>query len=205
MTLPISRGTDSAQAAVLSRDGSILVAADVEPRRGGNSDFAIVRLRDDGTPDPAFGVGGVARVDLAGYGDGVNDLVEQADGKIVLAGYTYFARARREGYGFVWLLANGQRDPSFGTGGVVIVPERSFGRYGECPSVNSLALTADGRIVAVGGVGCGGEGGSMGLKLVAMRLLPDGALTRASTATGCGPRGPAATPARSACSPTAAC
>ena len=117
MTLPISRGSDLAQAAVVSRDGSILVAAHVEPRRGSNSDFGLVRLRDDGTPDPAFGVGGVARVDLAGYGDGVNDLVEQPDGKIVLAGYTYFARSRREGYGFVRLLANGQRDPSFGRGG----------------------------------------------------------------------------------------
>jgi uncharacterized delta-60 repeat protein len=197
-TLALSRGSDGANAATVSRDGTLLVAGYAE-RRGRITDFVVVRLRDDGSPDPGFGAGGVARVDVA-RGEAAaealpepGEIVEQADGKIVLGGWTVLPDTHA-GFAFVRLLADGRRDPSFGSDGVVIVPERVFGRYfnEECPEINALALTADGRIVAVGTIGCGGEHGQYP-RLVALRLLPDGSLDRsfhgdgrwASRAAGC--------------------
>jgi uncharacterized delta-60 repeat protein len=172
-TLALSRSFDAPSAVVGSRDGTILVAVQADPRR----DFRVMRLRDDGSLDPEFGTGGIARVDLKGGADNVADVIEQPDGKIVLAGDTTWSRHRREGFAFVRLLADGQRDPSFGRNGVRVVAERRFGRFAECPGVDALTLSANGRIMVVGGVGCGGEGGR-DLRLAALRLHPDGGLDR---------------------------
>src|SRR5688572_21726660 len=64
--LKLSRFDSSAQAAHVARDGSVLVAGYSEQRRntGAMNDFVLVRLGEDGTPDPAFGVGGIAMVDI---------------------------------------------------------------------------------------------------------------------------------------------
>jgi len=192
-TLALSPATDGASAATVSRDGTLLVAAHADPRRGLNTDFVAVRLRDDGSPVPGFGAGGVARVDVAGQEAEAGEIIEQADGRIVLGGWALLPDTHA-GFAFVRLLADGRRDPSFGSDGVVIVPEWVFEWYfnEECPEINALALTADGRIVAVGTIGCGGEHGQYP-RLVALRLLPDGSLDRsfhgdgrwASRAAGC--------------------
>lgn len=180
-TLALSRDADRASAATVSRDGTLLMAASSD-RDSGDADFIAVRLRDDGSPDPGFGAGGVARVDVAGHEAHAGEIVEQADGGIVLGGWTYLRRggSERQAFAFVRLLADGQIDPSFGGGdGVVIVPEWVFDRYfyEECPEIRALALTADGRIVAAGTIGCGGEHGQYP-RLVALRLLADGSLDR---------------------------
>jgi uncharacterized delta-60 repeat protein len=175
--LKLSRFYSSAQAAHVARDGSVLVAVRVDQRLNtlAKNDFALVRLREDGTPDPAFGVGGIAMVDIAGGWDNVSDVVELPDGRIVLAGDTYLESSGQEAFAFVRLLADGRLDESFGTGGKVIVPGRAFGRFGECPYITQLALMADGRIVAVGGIGCPDEHGTS-FKLIAIRLTADGSL-----------------------------
>ena len=102
-------------------------------------------------------------------------MIELPDGRIVLAGNAYVPGSGQEVFAFVRLLADGRLDESFGTGGKVIVPARAFGRYGECPYITQLALMADGRIVAVGGIGCPDEHGAS-FKLIAIRLTADGSL-----------------------------
>ena len=171
--IKLNRWYDSAVSAHAARDGTVLVAA-VEERR---FDFALTRLREDGTPDPAFGTGGLVFVDIAGRGDYVSDMIELADGRIMLAGRAFLGRYDlREAFALVRLEPDGRLDESFGTGGKVIVRARAFGRFGECPFISELAPAPDGRIVAVGGVGYCDDTGLTDHKLVVMRFLPDGSL-----------------------------
>ena len=51
-------------------------------------DMAVVRYREDGTPDPGFGTGGIITADFHGRGEFGQDVALQPDGKIVAAGYT---------------------------------------------------------------------------------------------------------------------
>ncbi len=88
---------------------------------GGDNDFAVVRYLSDGTPDPSFGNGGVAFVDV---GSGSSDVatglaIQPQDGKVVVCGDSDvngdsdFAAARLD--------TNGNLDAAFG-GGTVVAP-----------------------------------------------------------------------------------
>lgn len=132
----------------LDRDGSILLAG--LAGSGVNEDMALARLRQNGSPDSAFGNGGLVRVafDVAANGSDVaNDLALQDDGKIVLVGAAStsgtlpVAAAAR-------LNADGSLDARFGVQG------RATFALGVEPSVCpffGVALQA-GRIVASGTV-----------------------------------------------------
>jgi uncharacterized delta-60 repeat protein len=167
--IKLSRFYDSAQAAHAARDGTVLVAADADPDRFGG--FILTRLREDGTPDPAFGIGGLVIVGIGRWADHVSDVIELADGRIVLAGHAFVDRfSVREAFALARLLPDGRPDESFGAGGKVIVPGRAFDRYGECVDLSQQASMADGRIVVVGGIGC------EDFKLIVMRFQADGSL-----------------------------
>lgn len=84
----------------LQADGKILLAGQV------NSDFLLMRLLSDGTPDTTAGIGGTVTADIGGLfsDDQAYAIALQPDGKIVLAGtsllftdtsaYTAFSLAR---------------------------------------------------------------------------------------------------------------
>ena len=81
-------GEQTLIALVLQPDGRIVALGHVGPHEGGApADWqgALLRFRRDGSPDPTFGVGGVARTSVA---DGVfaQGLARQEDTKLVLAG-----------------------------------------------------------------------------------------------------------------------
>ncbi len=52
-----------------------------------NLDFALVRYKADGSPDPTFGTAGVVKTDFNGLSDIIFDMAFQLDGKLVAAGY----------------------------------------------------------------------------------------------------------------------
>ena len=64
VTTTIGGMTDLAQAIALTADGAIVVVGRVAPDGGSASDFGLVRYLADGTPDPAFGDGGIVRTDF---------------------------------------------------------------------------------------------------------------------------------------------
>ena len=76
--------SDDANALVIEPSGRILVAGS---ESGATTDLALVRLLDNGTPDPAYG-GGDGRVvqDLAAGADVASDLVLDPAGRAVAAG-----------------------------------------------------------------------------------------------------------------------
>jgi uncharacterized delta-60 repeat protein len=136
---------------VVERVSSVLVQADGKVVVAGTANtFALVRLDADGSLDPSFGGDGVVRPDpgepLSSF-SGTFDVVQQPDGKLVAVGYAGFdddqdtAIARYE--------TDGSLDPSFGVGGIVVLPVNATER----DAANGVAIQADGKIVVTGDAG----------------------------------------------------
>ena len=146
-----SSNDDRGEGIAVQGDGRILIA---DAANGGAGDgFTVVRLGTDGKPDASFGGDGIVETPIPGEGEVTGgrstDVAIQPDGKIVVGGYglastglppesvTTFALAR--------YTAEGELDPSFGTGGIVssrLGVGDDFGR--------SVAVAADGRLILAG-------------------------------------------------------
>ena len=139
---------DEAYAVVIQPDNRILVVggAVVPNAIGWFQDFALARYEPNGSPDPGFGAGGEVLNDFSSGGDVATDVLLQADGKIVAAGWVAdpadiellidFGLARYD--------PNGAVDPTFGNAGRVIT-DLGYLDYGQ-----AVALHGDCRIVMAG-------------------------------------------------------
>ncbi|HEV3365524.1 MAG TPA: delta-60 repeat domain-containing protein, partial [Acidimicrobiia bacterium] len=128
-------GYEGASAVAVQSDGKIVVAGYTY---GGVEDFAIARYNANGSLDTGFGDDGKVTTDFGGYESA--SAIALADGKILVAGYTYggvedFAIAR---YNF-----NGNLDTSFSGDGKATT---DFGGY---ESASAIAVS-DGKIVVAG-------------------------------------------------------
>jgi uncharacterized delta-60 repeat protein len=195
----------SGQAMALQRDGKIVAVG------GSGGNFGVARANADGTPDAGFGGGtGIASVDF-GHDDSAGAVALQADGKIVVAGYTSSGSGASEtdDIAVARLLPNGSPDNSFGTNGrmTVDVAQYDFG--------SAVAVQADGKIVVAGDSGSTaaddpavvrlqpggtvdstfGHGGKMTIKLgvnglaTSVGLQGDGKIVVAGNASGSGATG----------------
>ncbi|MDP9794102.1 putative delta-60 repeat protein [Catenuloplanes nepalensis] len=128
----LTPGGSSAHQVLLRPDGRIVAvgAAGSQPVGGLPDDVVVAQYLPDGTPDPAFGTGGVTYTDVTGAGgdDAGTDAALLPDGSLVVGGY-----ALRDSGPSSFLAARytptGTLDPSFGTGGVVadvLLPGRIF-------------------------------------------------------------------------------
>ena len=154
------------QGLAVQADGRVLLAG-----RGGGAadrDFAVVRLREDGTLDSTFGTAGIAEVDLGYAYEVVESLRLQPDGKILVAGEVSSSATGGNEVGVARLLADGSPDTSFGTGGARIVD-----LLGGEDVVNGMVVLGDGRL-RLCGHGWAVYPGSP--DLVVYGLLADGAL-----------------------------
>jgi len=126
-------GWEFGKETIIQPDGKILVGGYSDS--GGTDDFSLVRYNADGTLDNSFGGGdGVAFPGIVGRAEA---MVLQADGKVVLSGYTTTG-----GYQvcLVRFNADGSLDTSFGGGDGVA----SSGVYG---SAKDVALQTDGKFL----------------------------------------------------------
>ena len=140
--------SDSVRGMALRSDGRIVLAGssgkrDTAPR------IAVARLQPNGRLDRSFGAGGRRLTRPGPHGGYANAVVQQPDGRIVVAGRV-FDDDRFDTS--AWVLARygrgGALDHSFGHGGLV-VSDFSTG----VDQVSALAVQQDGRIVATGSVG----------------------------------------------------
>lgn len=115
-----------------------------------------------GDLDPSFGTGGVQTLPFADSYAYADDVVRQADRKIVVLGTAHSSVGIVSDFALVRLLPNGDLDTTFGDEGRVTTD--FGGRYDEGLA---LALQPNGKIVAAGS--------STGLASIA-RYLPDGTL-----------------------------
>ena len=132
--VPPGSTTATAYAMAPAPGGAVVVAGQVDER------FAVTRFRDDGTLDPGFGEGGVARTATAGEASAISVL---ADGRIVAAGLERTTPGSN-----VWtvrrLMASGAPDTTFGGTGTVSE------NFDETAFVTALVPLADGGLYAVG-------------------------------------------------------
>ena len=127
---------------VLHADGRISVALDNRDR------IQVARLLDDGSPDPRFGVDGIASVPPWAGTTQTTGIVLQDDGRIVVSGSLELPwLPQGEGAHALFLARftdRGVLDYSFGSGGVVV--PRTL-RDSVAPG---LALQADGKLLLAG-------------------------------------------------------
>ena len=132
---------DGANSIVIQPDGKIMIAGTtlIETKQV----FALTRYHSNGQLDMEFGVGGKVTTQTSTWGDGANALALQADGKIVVGGFSF------SGFDYDFALAryhtDGSLDADFGTDGIL---STDFG--GSEDAIYSIALQSDGKIVAAG-------------------------------------------------------
>ncbi|MBS1793890.1 MAG: hypothetical protein JSS81_08545 [Acidobacteria bacterium] len=124
--------------------------------------LTVARYLADGSPDPAFGTGGIVTIPVDGQNlEGANGALDPA-GRIVVAD---------TGYNFRRLNSDGSLDQSFGTNGVATVAFGSPGSSQYGPA--DIAIQPDGRILAAGGAR---ESTDDYADFTVLRLTADGAL-----------------------------
>jgi uncharacterized delta-60 repeat protein len=170
LTLP---GTGAATAIAVQPDGKQVIAGYVTSAAGGEN-FAVMRAEGvSRVVDMSFGTGGVQNVDLGGL-DVAKAIAVQADGKIVVVGTSTVGSSSR--IGVVRLLANGQRDPSFGQNGISLIDLGKGKLEG-----NAVGLQANGQIVIGGTIT---PTGGTKKDLLAIRLQGDSSSTTTGGTSG---------------------
>jgi uncharacterized delta-60 repeat protein len=141
VTTPVGNNDDYGLSVAIQTDGKLIVGG--YSQNGVNNDFTVLRYKSNGTLDSTFGTNGIVITPVGSYGDNINSIAIQADGKIVAAGYSdtttgdFFALVRYN--------SNGSMDPTFGSGGKVIT---HVGQSDD--QINSIVIQGDGKIVAGG-------------------------------------------------------
>ena len=185
-TVNVAKGgkaVELARGVVVQGDGKVVIAGPVEhdPTASGDAakdtDIALARFDQAGRLDPAFGTGGVVRLDLSAgvaegtafRGDTVWGLVRLAGDRLLVVGSQVGAGGGRTDADFavVRLNADGTTDTGFGTAGTAVV--------GVGPGVSEVPKTAvelkDGKVVVAGYASVGGV-----VSPVLFRLTTAGAL-----------------------------
>lgn len=132
-----------AMAVTLQPDGKILVAGGVLDNAA-IFDVLIIRLNTDGTFDNSFGNNGVLVTSLVSGNDMAQDVIVDAEGKILIAG-----TADNTDFNVAPMLArfnsDGSPDNTFGTNGFVQMPVEAMDN-----EFTSVCLQNDGKILASG-------------------------------------------------------
>jgi uncharacterized delta-60 repeat protein len=87
--IAISSYADEARAMVIQEDGKIILAGYAHSNSPEGSNSALVRLTQEGYPDPLFGENGIVESDHNDHSNSLLGLTSQHDGKIVGVGRCY--------------------------------------------------------------------------------------------------------------------
>jgi uncharacterized delta-60 repeat protein len=160
----ISANSGEGQSVSVQTDGKLLIAGYTS--LAGGSDFALVRYNTNGTPDTWFNGNWMLVTDIgAGSQDQGYSVTTQADGKILVAGYSH------NGTSFEFALVrhnnNGSLDTSFSTDGRVTT---DFGSQQDISY--SVTVQPDGKILVAGH----SYNGTNNYDFALVRYNPDGSL-----------------------------
>ena len=158
MTTQFTRQTTLSPEMALQADGKIVVSGGAAWNTR-HANFALARFDTDGTLDTTFGGDGKVTTSFTRGRDYANEVVVQADGKLVAGGYATYSRTNgRDRFALARYNADGTLDPTFGGDGKLTT---NFTRRNDV--VLDLELQPDGRIVAVGLSSADGSNSSFAL------------------------------------------
>lgn len=135
-----AQANEAISSLAIQADGKIVVAGFNNNGVAGNSDLVNARFSSNGVIDAGFSN---AISIVGGTREYVQDMVVQADGKLVLAGYVNEGSGNK--FGVVRYLPNGDIDTNFGTDGKVVTDIAINEDL-----VKAVALQGDGKIVVAG-------------------------------------------------------
>ena len=142
------RLSDGVHGLAFGRGGRIVLAGS-SGKRGAAPRISVARLLANGRLDRSFGAGGRRLTRPGRFGGYARAVVQQPDGRIVVAGRVFDDRRLDTS---AWVLARygrgGALDRSFGRGGLVVSDFSTGADW-----VGALAVQRNGRIVAAGSVG----------------------------------------------------
>jgi uncharacterized delta-60 repeat protein len=141
-TTAIGSSHDSVFSMVQQTD-SKLVLAGYSYNSSTSYNFALVRYNEDGSLDSSFGTGGIVTTAMSSSDDSSYSVIQQTDGKLVVAGYARVGSSYR--FALARYNTDGSLDSSFGTGGKVITPVGVSYAF-----ILSVIQQADGKLVATG-------------------------------------------------------
>lgn len=127
---------------IVQSDNKIIQVGNVNT--GNTQDFAVLRYTSNGSLDSSFGTYGKVITPIGSGYDYSSCGALQADGKIVVAGFTQAPNYNSD-FALVRYNINGSVDSSFGINGKVITAVGLFDDY-----ASGLSIQADGKIVVVG-------------------------------------------------------
>ncbi len=127
---------------LVAPDGSIFAAGSSWMTQALN--FVVVKVKSDGSFDNTFGTNGTVATDIGGSNDTAVSIARQPDGKLVVGGCAQSSEYYDDSV-VVRYLSNGTLDSSFANGGKFVAALSSLQ-----DRVASVALQADGKILAVG-------------------------------------------------------
>jgi uncharacterized delta-60 repeat protein len=107
--------------------------------------FRVARLNSNGTPDPGFGINGLASASIGTFESAANAVALQSDGKIVLAGSG--SNGADSDFALVRFNTDGTLDSTFDGDGRVIFPVGAGN-----DEVFAVKIQPDGKIVAAGSI-----------------------------------------------------
>ena len=110
-----------------------------------NSDFVLLQLKENGTPDSSFGTNGIVFTDI-NVQDIAKQIILQPDGKIIMTGNSNNQAEQfpNTDIAMVRYFANGRIDSSFGTNGKVVT------NIAKSEGVFSVQLRDDGKLMLAG-------------------------------------------------------
>jgi uncharacterized delta-60 repeat protein len=148
-------GASKLTALAVQADGGIVAAGVFARNEEDSADIGLMRVMPDGALDPSFGSGGVVTTDISGANDGANAMALQADGKIVVAGFTNSGESRL--FALARYAVAGTLDAKFGLNGIVTTSFAGLdpSQYSDPNGVVfdeafAVKIQADGKIVAAG-------------------------------------------------------
>lgn len=167
-TAVVASGLDQVNAVIQQADGK-LVAVGAACASTGTSctsyDFAVVRYNLNGTLDTSFGTGGKITTGFVTTGSGSKDdralaVVQQPDGKLVVAGYSDQSTSTTANLdvALVRYTTTGALDTAFNGTGKVTAKMLSTEVGSKADVANAVALDADGKIIVAGSACVAGSG-----------------------------------------------
>jgi uncharacterized delta-60 repeat protein len=137
----VGTANDLIRAVAIQDDGKIVVAGYSYTNPSFSYDFVVARYNINGSLDNTFGTGGILTTAIIkNTNDYAESIAIQADGKIIVGGYSYSGQLLLARY-----MPNGSLDNTFGTSGTIAT---FFGASYQ--NDYSLALQSDGKIL-IGG------------------------------------------------------